>query len=120
MLSMALALQKFYSSFGVKAYEEHSVPKNATLPYITYELEEPDWREQITLTATLWGSGASYKPLYEIVDKISTEIGEGLRMPANGGSLYIYKGSPFAQVIDTGNDKVKGVYLLIGIHSLCK
>ncbi|MCI6649127.1 MAG: hypothetical protein MSH24_06315 [Lachnospiraceae bacterium] len=120
MLDVAIALQRFYSSFGIKAYEEHTVPKNAALPYITYELEEPDWREETTLTANVWYSGTSYKPLYSKVDEISDKIGEGLLWPADGGHLYLYKGSPFAQVADTGNDNVKVVYLTIGMHALCK
>ena len=32
------ALYKFWISFGMQAYEENSVPSDATFPYITYQL----------------------------------------------------------------------------------
>ena len=42
MRDTAAALYTFFSSFGIPAYVEYNVPDNAALPYITYELRDPE------------------------------------------------------------------------------
>ena len=37
-MTKAEALHSFYSSFGLTAYEENSVPDDAEFPYITYNI----------------------------------------------------------------------------------
>lgn len=120
MTDIAKALQKFYSGFGIPAYEEQSVPDTAQLPYITYELIDPGWREAAFLSANVWYKGSSYGPLFKKVDEISDKIGEGLRIPTDTGNIYLYKGTPFSQVAPTDSDNVKTCYLLIGMHAMCK
>lgn len=120
MIEVARALHKFYKSFGIPAYEEHSVPDNAALPYITYELVNPDWRDDAVITANVWYSGTSFTPLFNKVDEIGRAIGEGLRIPTESGCVYLTKGNPFSQVSDTGNDEVKVCYLMIGMQAVCK
>lgn len=120
MIDVAKGLKEFYSSFGIPAYEEHTVPDDAALPYITYEIMNPDWRDDAIITANVWYSGTTFGPLFKKVDEISAKLGEGLRVPTDTGSLYLYKGNPFSQVSDTGNDEVKVCYLMIGMQALCK
>ena len=33
------AIDRFWNSFGIPAYDESSVPQGATMPYITYHAE---------------------------------------------------------------------------------
>lgn len=121
MTNVAQTLQKFFSSFGIPAYEEHTVPDNAALPYITYEVRVPDWRDQTSISASVWYAGTTFKPLYAKVDEIGEKLDEGLTVPVQGGgSLYLYKDTIFSQVTETGNDNVKVCYLQIGMHALCK
>ena len=36
-MTKAAAIYQFWNSFGLTAYEENSVPTDATFPYITYQ-----------------------------------------------------------------------------------
>lgn len=120
MTNAAAALYSFFSGFGIPAYEENSVPKDAKLPYITYEIQEPDWSETASITASVWYRGSGYAELFSKVDEIEKKIGGGIRVPTrDGGCLYIYKGSPFSQVQPSEKDTIKVAYLQIGFHALC-
>lgn len=119
MTEEAKALNTFFSSFGIPAYEENSVPNNAELPYITYQISLPDWNDVASISANVWYSGTSYTTVFSKVDEISERIGQGISIPVGeSGYLYLYKDNPFSQVAPTGNDNVKVVYLNIGIHDL--
>lgn len=118
---MATALNQFYSSFGIPAYEENSVPDKAKTPYITYELVSPDWRDSVIITANIWYKGTSFTPILNKADEIGKRIGEGLRIPVeSGGCVYLTKGTPFSQMAVTDIDKLKSVYLLINMQAVCK
>lgn len=119
MMKGAKALAEFFSGFDIPAYEENSVPDNAALPYITYQITVPDWRESASITACVWYSGTSFKEIFDKTDEISKYVGEGRRIPVEGGSLQIFKDTPFSQVVSTSKDNVKCVYLIFQIHALC-
>lgn len=38
-MNKAQAIQAFWESFGVPAYEESTVPDDAVMPYITYSMD---------------------------------------------------------------------------------
>lgn len=119
MTEIAQALHDFFASFGIPAYEENSVSDKAVLPYITYELADPGWRDVAVISASVWYEGYSLKNLLATVDKIKAKIGEGLSIPVENGSIWLYKETPFAQIIGSEDDKIRACYLLIGMHALC-
>jgi hypothetical protein len=45
------ALYTFFSGFTIPAYAEDSVPDDAALPYITYQIAVPEWESPVTLYA---------------------------------------------------------------------
>ncbi len=47
-------LYDFWSSFGLPAYEENSVPEDATYPRITYEASEGGFDAVLSLSASIW------------------------------------------------------------------
>lgn len=121
MKNVAKALQSFFSSFDIPAYEENTVPDGAVLPYITYEVVNPDWRTATTVSANVWYAGTSLEPILSKVDEIAEKIGEGYQIPVeSGGCVWLYKDTQFAQMVSTDNDNIKVVYLLIGMHALCR
>lgn len=121
MTNIGKALYEFFSSFGIPAYEESSIPDDAELPYITYSPAEPIWMETAAITATVWYKSTSLKELFEKVDEIKKAIGEGCGISVeSGGCVWFYTDNPFAQMQSTDDDNVKAMYLLIGINALCE
>ena len=54
-MTKAAALHSFYSSFGLTAYEENSVPDDAEFPYITYNITTDSFGNYSTArTFSLW------------------------------------------------------------------
>ena len=102
MTNIAIALYNFFSGFGLPAYVEYAPPDDAELPYITYQLTDPDWRDNATFYARVWYRSTSYAQINAKVDEIAAAIGEGLRI----------KGTPWAQNMPMeGDDTLKVVYL---------
>lgn len=116
MTGFAKAMRAFFSSFGLPAYPDGSVPDSAKMPYITYSLTEPDWRSTAAGQARLWYHSRSYEPINAKIDEIAERVGEGLRFSHSGGFLWIGKGETFAQHMPLSND-TKTAYLSFEIQS---
>lgn len=129
MTKTGKALYNFFSSFGIPAYEVNSVkdngqddsyPSNIDLPYITFDQADSDWREPISVSATVWYKSTAFDELFSKVDEIKKKVGEGYSIPVDGGVVYICKDNPFAQVQDTGDVTVKAEYLLFQVNAFCE
>lgn len=109
------ALQKFFSSFGLTAYQEDSVPSGEDapgFPYLTYTVATDSIGNDVPLNMDLWYRGSSWSPANNKVDEISRSIGSGVFLPCDGGSIWIKKGSPFAQSMgDPADDLIKRKYI---------
>lgn len=121
-MTKAQAVQEFFSSFGLKAYEENAVPTgdNAPkFPYVTYQLVTDDVTGgNIPIAASLWDYGSSWVYLNNKVDYISRELGlNGKFINCDGGAVWFKKGSPFATSTgDAENQMVKRKKLNITIE----
>lgn len=99
------ALHSFWSGFGLKAYDENSVPENAELPYITYEVASDDFDNQLLLTASLWYRESSWKNIQEKALQIESYIGKGgQRIDYDNGCMWIWRANPFSQRAGDSND----------------
>jgi len=118
MTNTAIALYNFFSGFGLSAYVEDSVPDEAALPYITYQLIEPDWDDGGAFYARVWYRSTSYAAINAKVDEIRAAIGEGISLPTPGGAVYLSKGTPFVQYMPMeGDNTLKVAYLNINIQA---
>lgn len=97
MTDTATTLYSFWSSFGIPAYPEYNVPDGATMPYITYEIVEPEWRSQTNTYARVWYRDTSYVSIAATLDGISNRIGEGVLLPSGEGFILLFKDSQFIQ-----------------------
>ena len=92
------ALKSFWSSFGLKAYNELTVPADAQMPYITYEQMTSDFDRSVTLTASLWYKGTTWDAVNDKASEIENAIGRGgIFKNFEDGSIWVTLGSPFAQ-----------------------
>lgn len=119
-MNKAESIHAFFSSFGIPAYEENSVPdylddaqaeKNEP-PYITYQLATDEFRgEPAAITADIWDCSESWAFLNNIVDEISEAIGRHKSLLCDDGYIIVTKGNPFAQSISDDTDIYKRKYL---------
>lgn len=108
------ALHNFYSSFGVSAYEENSVPETAKLPYITYEVITSEFGgENIALSCQIYDKSNSLTRLNQLTEQLSERLRGGFKLICDDGYIMLYRGEPFAQTRPTGDETVKAKYINI-------
>ena len=114
-MTKAAAIYQFWNGFGLKAYEENSVPDDAAFPYITYQLVTDSFDIEIQLTASLWYRSESWTGINAKTEEISQKISRGGKIiPFDGGAIWLKRGQPFAQSMgDESDDLIKRKYLNI-------
>ena len=120
MKETSKGLYEFWTSFDIPAYVESSVPDDAELPYITYELRKPSWRGYTSYVVRVWYRDTSFDAISEKVGEISDAIGEGKRLKVDGGFIWLFKDDNFAQLQPTEQEdtNLKVAYLSMVIHVL--
>ena len=114
-MTKAAAIYQFWSSFGLKAYEENTVPEDADFPYITYQLVTDSFDYEIPLTASIWYRSESWTAINAKTEEISQKISRGGKfIPCDGGAIWLKRGQPFAQSMgDESDNLIKRKYLNI-------
>ena len=116
MTEIAKVLYAFYSSFGIPAYTEDSVPSDAQLPYITYTLPQSEVFSSVTHQVRVWYYGTSNAPVNAKADEILAAIGQGIKLRTVRGFVCIYPGSPLAQM-QPADDTTRIVYINLELRS---
>ena len=113
-MNKSQALHKFWSSFGLPAYDQFTVPDDAQMPYITYSVAEDSFERPVALTGSIWYRSQSWEDIeqksYEIARAV--KIG-GIVVNIEDGFVWIYRGSPFAQRMSDINDTVRRIVINI-------
>lgn len=112
-MTKAAAIYQFWSSFGLTAYEENTVPTDAAFPYITYQLVTDSFDREVASTASIWYRSESWTAINAKTEEISAHIGLGGKIiKCDGGRIWIKRGQPFAQNMgDESDDLIKRKYL---------
>lgn len=111
------ALHLFYSSFGLNAYDENSVPEGTNLPYITYQVVIGNYGDDTYTSASLWYYSTSWAEIEKKVLEIDKALSNGgINIPYDDGNLWIKKSTPFAQRIADSNDMVKRYNINLAIE----
>lgn len=100
------ALYAFWSSFGIPAYEENSVPDDATFPYITYQsVTDSFGGGDVSMVASIYDRSMSWETVSLMTDKIGAQISMGGKLiPYDGGALWLKRGAPFSQNMGDAKD----------------
>lgn len=108
-------LYKFWSSFGLPAYDNHCVPDDAAFPYIAYQSNVQEFGTALSLTATLWDNNSSFENLEQKAEEIRTYISRGGRVIADGDTgVWITWGTPFeSRTADPDKKTVKAIVINI-------
>jgi hypothetical protein len=113
------ALQGFWSDFGLPAYEEGTVDKDAVMPYITYNVITDNYENGVTLNADLWYYSEAWREIDRKANAIGTFIGlGGVLKKIDGGYLWVKKGTPFATHVTDPNNMVRRVRLSVNADFL--
>lgn len=120
-MDKAQAIHQFWSSFGLTAYDENTVPENAEMPYITYAVSTGAIDDILMLTGSLWYRSPSWRDVSIKADEIAQAVGaNGYRIAkVDNGYLWINQGSPFSQrMADPSDDMVRRIYLIFSAEFL--
>ena len=114
-MTKAAAIYQFWNGFGLTAYEENSVPHDASFPYITYQLVTDSFDREVAAVASLWYRSESWTAINAKTEEISQKISRGGKIiPFDGGAIWLKRGQPFAQSMDDESDNlIKRKYLNI-------
>ena len=108
-------LHEFWSSFGLKAYDETTVPEyvddghgnkvKLEPPYITYEVSTDSFGYAVALSASLRYRDSSWAAITLKENQISDRIGRGgVIVDYEGGAIWIRRGSPWATRMEEPTD----------------
>ena len=113
-------LHQFWSSFGIPAYDESTVPDNASLPYLTYEISNDFFGNALARNVSLWYRSASWSAITFKEQDIAETIGRGGRMlECDEGAIWIKRGVPWAQrMTEPSDDMIRRIVLNIEMEFL--
>lgn len=98
------AQQAYWSSFGLTAYDETTVPTDAVEPYITYEAVSGSLDGQMSVSASLWYRGNRWDQISQKAEQIQRQGNKEIKI--DGGYMKVrVPASNFAQRMDEPNDK---------------
>lgn len=118
-MNKAQSIHEFWSSFGLMAYDENSVPDNAKMPYITYSVATDSIDYVALLTGSLWYRDTSWENITLKAMQISLALMGGYLVKLEKGYTYLYRGTPFAQRMgDENDDMIKRIYFNINAEYL--
>jgi hypothetical protein len=110
------ALHQFWSSFGLTAYDENTVPDNALTinfrKYLTYNVATAALDEPTPLYANLWYKSSSWDEITAKANEIAGKISlVGSFTDYDGGTLWITRGKPFSQRMPDDDDTIRRIYV---------
>lgn len=116
------ALQSFWESFDIPAYDSQSVPDDATYPYITYEAQVDSLESVLSMTSSIWYRTSTWKGVSDKAEEIEHRLeNAGVTIPLDVGYLWINKGRPFAQrLADPNDDLIKRIVINIQAEYLSR
>lgn len=116
------AQHQFWSSFSIPAYEENSVPKDPTFPYITYQAVSGGFEAILTVSASIWTRTTSWTQADAKADEIERYIRSMGYPEIDGGRYRVYIGdTTFAQSMgDPNDDQIKRKLLTVNFEFLAQ
>jgi hypothetical protein len=128
-MDKAQALNQFWNSFGLRAYEVSTVPEyifengekvKVEMPYITYDVMTDNIERVVNLSASLWYRSTSWRDITlkakEIEKRLAEHGGEVVKL--DNGYMYIYPGTPFTQHGTDLDDSIRRININVQVEFL--
>lgn len=104
------AFVNFWQNFSIPAYDVNSVPDDAVMPYMTYEVVTDSFGNEVAITNSLWYNSTSWANITKKAQEISDYLGMGGSLVKyDDGVIWIKRANPFSQRIQ--DDKAKRIVL---------
>lgn len=114
MASEWTAIDTFWNSFSIPAYDENTVPDDAVMPYITYEAAIGGMDFKVPLNAHIYYRTTSWQAISDKAQSISDYIEGGAGVPYDNGRMWVTKRTPFAQRMeDPDDDNVRRILIQV-------
>lgn len=110
-MNKAQAIHSFWSSFGLPAYDQYTVPDDATMPYITYNVAEAEIDNYVGLYGNVWYRGTSWEQAELKTAEIASRLARMNPIKLDNGYLALNLGTPFAQRLQDPDDNVRRIYI---------
>lgn len=110
-MNKAQAIHSFWNSFGLPAYDQYTVPPDAKMPYITYNVSEAEIDSYVGLYGSIWNRGTSWEYVELKAIEIAHRIVRMNPIKIDNGYLAIHMGNPFSQRLGDEDDNVRRVYI---------
>ena len=106
ILDKAQAIHNFWSSFGLRAYDENTLPTNMQFPYITYNVATDSIDYNVEMTGNLWYKDNSWSEISQKAEEIAmaVECTDKRIAKIDNGYVWFKKGTPFTQRMNDPND----------------
>lgn len=106
--------QEWIEGFSLPAYDESTVPEDASMPRITYAWSETEFDTPTTLPVSLWYRAKGWKDITQKAEEIYDDIGYGGKtLKTTDGYLWVLRGSPFYQRVTDEDDGIRRIMLNI-------
>lgn len=116
-LTKFTAQKVYWSSFGLPAYEEHTVPDDAKYPYLTYQAVNGQLGGVLNASGNLYYKGTSWAKIMQEVEQMEKAIDRQIFI--DGGIMKVRKPlSNFAQPMPENDSKVRRMLLTVEIEFL--
>jgi hypothetical protein len=113
------AINSFWNSFDVPAYDMNTVPDDAPFPRITYEVTVNEFGNPTTVYASIWDKNTGWGRITGIAHKIDSALSEGGHTVSyDGGIIWLKKGTPFQQRMGDPDDTIRRILVNIEIEYL--
>lgn len=121
------AIDAFWNSFDVPAYDENTVPDDrdfeemgvSPFPRITYEVSVNEFGIPTTFYTSIWDKSTGWGRITDIAHKIDSALSNGGKtMPYDGGILWMKKGTPFMQRMADPDDTIRRILINVEIEYL--
>lgn len=113
-------LNAFWNGFGIKFYDENTVPDDTPFPYGTYEASTDEFGSVLAQSASLWYRDSGWASATAKEQQIADSIGRGGKIiPYDGGALWIQKSRPWAQRMgDPSDEMIRRIVLNVAVEFL--
>ena len=113
-MNKAQAIQSFWEGFSLNAYDENTVPDDAAMPYITYDVAEDSLDSVVNLHGNLWYRSTSWREISEKANEIAEYVGLGGKViPIENGYAWLCRGAPFIQRMNDEDSSIRRIYINI-------